>query len=212
MKPIRVAIVDDHRLITQALSSLFEQQKDFNVVGTGYDGKTVLELVVKHQPELLILDLQLPGITGDELLPILKKAYPHLKVMVLTASQLKQTWQKVLTLGADGILLKSIASDDLMEGARRVMKGEMYIDPAIQTQLSSPDSGVYLQLPAHISSRVTRREREILLLVLNDLTTKQIADKLGISDRTVSKHRENIYHKMGVHSSDELLPIFEHMM
>lgn len=211
MKPIRLAIVDDHRLVTQALSNLFSQYPDFKVVGTGFDGKTVLELVVSHQPELLMLDLQLPGISGDELIPILKKAYPNLRVIVLTASQLKQAWQKVLTLGADGIALKSVASEDLISGVRRVMKGEMFIDPVIQDHLSSADSGVFLNLPEELNARITRREREILLLVLNNLTSKQIADKLGISDRTVSKHRENIYHKLGVHSSAELLPIMHRL-
>lgn len=207
MSAMRLVIVDDHRLVTQALSNLFGQFKDFSVVGTGFDGKTALELVVNHKPDILILDLQLPGLSGEELLPVIKKAYPELRVIVLTASQIKQTWQKVLTLGADGIALKSVASQDLVAGVRQIMRGQMFIDPVIQEELSQHDSGAFLNLPDELNARITRREREILLLVLNDLTSKQIADNLGISDRTVSKHRENIYHKLGVHSSTELLPI-----
>lgn len=206
---IQVVIVDDHRIVTQALSGLFKQYSDFEVVGTGFDGKSALELVVKQQPDLLILDLQLPLVSGEELLPVLKKAYPDLRVIVLTASQIRQTWQKVLALGADGIALKSVASNDLVSGVRRIMRGEMFIDPVIQEELSREDSGVYLNLPDSINAKITRREREILLLVLNNLSSKQIADKLGISDRTVSKHRENIYHKLGVHSTSELLPVME---
>lgn len=211
MSDINVVIVDDHRLVTQALSSLFGQFKDFNVVGTGFDGKAVLELVVTHKPDLLILDLQLPVLSGEEVLPVIKKAYPNLRVIVLTASQIKQTWQKVLTLGADGIALRSIASQDLIAGVRQIMRGQMFIDPIIQDELSQHNSGVFLNLPDELNARITRREREILLLVLNDLTSKQIADNLGISDRTVSKHRENIYHKLGVHSSSELLPIMSRL-
>lgn len=180
MKQIRIAIIDDHRIVTQALSGLFNQYKDFKVVGTGYDGKSALELVVNRKPHVLILDLQLPGISGSELLPILKKAYPELHVIVLTATQIKQTWQKVLALGANGIALKSVASEELVEGVRQVMLNKMFIDPAIQAELSQQDSGVYLTLPDHLNHTLTRREREILLLVLNDLTSKQIADKLGI--------------------------------
>jgi DNA-binding NarL/FixJ family response regulator len=211
MSTINLVIVDDHRLVTQALSNLFEQFKDFRVLGTGFDGKAALELVVNHKPDLLILDLQLPGLSGEDLLPVIKKAYPDLRVIVLTASQIKQTWQKVLTLGADGIALKSVASQDLVAGVRQVMRGQMFIDPIIQEELSQHNSGAFLNLPDELNARITRREREILLLVLNDLTSKQIADNLGISDRTVSKHRENIYHKLGVHSSTELLPIMNRL-
>lgn len=205
MKLTRIAIIDDHRIVTQAISGLLAQFKDFRVVGVGYDGKSALELVVSQKPDLLILDLQLPGLSGSELLPIVKKAYPHLRVIILTASQIKQTWQKVLALGADGIALKSVASDVLVEGIRQVIQGQMFIDPDIQQELSRNDSGVYLSLPEALAEQLTRREKEILLLVLNDLTSKQIAEKLSISDRTVSKHRENIYHKLGVNSSDEIL-------
>jgi DNA-binding NarL/FixJ family response regulator len=212
MKSTRIAIIDDHRIVTQAISGLLAQFKDFKVVGVGYDGKSALELVVSQKPDLLILDLQLPGLSGSELLPIVKKAYPHLRVIILTASQIKQTWQKVLALGADGIALKSVASDVLVEGIRHVIQGQMFIDPVIQEELSRNDSGVYLSLPENLAQQLTRREREILLLVLNDLTSKQIAEKLNISDRTVSKHRENIYHKLGVNSSEEIFPILQHMM
>ncbi len=211
MKLKRIAIIDDHRIVTQAISGLLAQFKDFRVVGVGYDGKSALELVVSQKPDLLILDLQLPGLSGSELLPIVKKAYPHLRVIILTASQIKQTWQKVLALGADGIALKSVASDVLVEGIRQVIQGQMFIDPDIQQELSRNDSGVYLSLPEALAEHLTRREKEILLLVLNDLTSKQIAEKLSISDRTVSKHRENIYHKLGVNSSDEILPILQQM-
>jgi DNA-binding NarL/FixJ family response regulator len=212
MKTTRIAIIDDHRIVTQAISGLLAQYKDFKVVGTGYDGKSALELVVSQKPDLLILDLQLPGLSGSELLPIIKKAYPNLRVIILTASQIKQTWQKVLALGADGIALKSVPSDALIEGIRQVIQGQMFIDPDIQQELSQSNSGVYLSLPEALTEQLTRREREILLLVLNDLTSKQIAEKLVISDRTVSKHRENIYHKLGVNSSDEILPILQNMM
>lgn len=212
MKSTRIAIIDDHRIVTQAISGLLGQFKDFKVVGVGYDGKSALELVVSQKPDLLILDLQLPGLSGSELLPIVKKAYPHLRVIILTASQIKQTWQKVLALGADGIALKSVASEVLVEGIRQVIQGQMFIDPVIQEELSRNDSGVYLSLPDGMSELLTRREREILLLVLNDLTSKQIAEKLAISDRTVSKHRENIYHKLGVNSAEEIFPILQQMM
>ena len=93
----------------------------------------------------------------------------------------------------------------------QVIQGQMFIDPDIQQELSRNDSGVYLSLPEALAEQLTRREKEILLLVLNDLTSKQIAEKLSISDRTVSKHRENIYHKLGVNSSDEILPILQQM-
>ena len=211
MKSTRIAIIDDHRIVTQAISGLLAQFKDFKVVGVGYVGKSALELVVSQKPDLLILDLQLPGLSGSELLPIVKKAYPSLRVIILTASQIKQTWQKVLALGADGIALERVASEVLVEGIRQVVQGQMFIDPVIQEELSRNDSGVYLSLPDPLAQLLTRREREVLLLVLNDLTSKQIADKLAISDRTVSKHRENIYHKLGVNASEEIFPILQQM-
>jgi DNA-binding CsgD family transcriptional regulator len=85
----------------------------------------------------------------------------------------------------------------------------MYIDPEVQEQLAQPDSGAYLNLPKSVAEKITKREEEILLLVLNNLTSKQIADILGISDRTVSKHRENIYKRMGVRTTAELYTLVE---
>lgn len=209
MKATRILIVDDHRIVTQALSGLLSQYKEFKVIGISYDGRQALEMIVQHKPDVLLLDLQLPILSGNELLPIIKKAYPQLRVIVLTAAQLKQTWQKVLSLGAEGIALKSVAADSLVDGIRQVSQGYMFIDPDIQQALSRQDSGAYLQLPEPLIEHLTRREREILLLVLNELTSKQIGEKLGISDRTVSKHRENIYHKLGVNSTDEILPLLQ---
>lgn len=118
---------------------------------------------------------------------------------------------KSISLRCRWYCLKSVASDVLVEGIRQVIQGQMFIDPDIQQELSRNDSGVYLSLPEALAEQLTRREKEILLLVLNDLTSKQIAEKLSISDRTVSKHRENIYHKLGVNSSDEILPILQQM-
>jgi len=209
MKTTRIAIIDDNRILTQAISAWLNQVKDFKVVGVGYDGRGALELVVSQKPDVLILELQLAGLSGGELLPIIKKAYPHLRVIVLTASQIKQTWQKVLALGADGIALTNVSFDLLVEGIRQATQGKMFIDPQIQQALSLNHSGVYLSLPDELAAELTRREQEILLLVLNDLTSKQIAEKLAISDRTVSKHRENIYQKLAVNSSNEIITRLE---
>jgi DNA-binding NarL/FixJ family response regulator len=209
MKYTKIVIADDHGLVVQALSSLFEHEKSLKVVATAECGRSTLEQIVKHQPDLLILDLTIPVISGEELLPVFKKAYPRMKVLILTASQIKQTWQKVLTLGADGLALKSINSQALLNGVHAIIRGEMYIDPDVETQLAQPDSGAYLTLPKSVANKVTKREEEILLLVLNDLTSKQIADILGISDRTVSKHRENIYKRMGVRTTSELCKVVE---
>lgn len=211
MKLTRIAIIDNQRSVTQTISELLAQFKDFRVVGVAYDGKSALELIVSQKPDLLILDLQLPGLSGNELLPIVKKAYPHLRIIILTAAPIKQTWQKALALSADGIALKNVAPDLLIEGIHQVIQGQMFIDPNIQQALSGKGSGVYLSLPEALAEQLTRREKEILLLVLNNLTSKQIAEKLSISDRTVSKHRENIYHKLGVSSSDEIPSILQQM-
>lgn len=211
MKATKIIIIDDHRIVTQAISGLLGQYKDFKVVGVGYDGKSALEMVVNQKPDVLLLDLQLPILSGSEILPVIRKAYPELRVIILTASQLKQTWQKVLSLGASGIALKSVASDVLVDGIRQVVRGEMFIDPDIQESLAQNNSGAYIELPEELISELTRREREILLLVLNELTSKQIAQKLNISDRTVSKHRENIYHKLSVNSTDEIFQLMQNI-
>lgn len=211
MKATKIIIIDDHRIVTQAISGLLGQYKEFKVVGVGYDGKSALEMVVNQKPDVLLLDLQLPILSGSEILPVIRKAYPELRVIILTASQLKQTWQKVLSLGASGIALKSVASDVLVDGIRQVVRGEMFIDPDIQESLAQNNSGAYIELPEELISELTRREREILLLVLNELTSKQIAQKLNISDRTVSKHRENIYHKLSVNSTDEIFQLMQNI-
>jgi DNA-binding NarL/FixJ family response regulator len=195
----RVMLTDDHALVRAGLRRLLESQPDLLVCGEEADGESALKALPTARPEVLVLDLTMPGLDGFEVLRRAKRAYPELKVLVLTMHANPEYVQRAITDGADGYLLKDSAVQDLVAAIAAVSEGRAYYSPQIQSRLAEILRSGKETEPRPLDV-LTDREREVLKLVAEGLATKEIADRLGISGRTVETHRANLMRKLDLHS------------
>jgi DNA-binding NarL/FixJ family response regulator len=206
---VRVLIVDDHPLTRSALTSLLEQSA-FSVVGEAADGKEAVERTRSLQPDVVLLDLSMPGPGGLEALPQLRAAAPECEIVVLTASGTEENLLAAIRGGAAGYLLKSEPPERIAEFLEGVVKGEAALSGSVARRLlervrvgGRHDSAV----PESISSALSARELEVLLLLDEHLGTDQIAKRLYISEHTVRSHVKHLLHKLGVSSRREALEL-----
>ncbi|HSH01019.1 MAG TPA: response regulator transcription factor [Anaerolineae bacterium] len=193
---IRIVLADDHALVMEGLRSLLMAEPDMEVVGAATDGEQLLDVVMLHQPDVVITDIQMPHISGLECLPYIREMSPETRVLLLTAYTDGQTLQAVLTAGADGLLLKTDPPGQAAQAVRQVMAGQL-IFPARARRLLA---GQPAQKP---TVQLSEREREVLALVAEGLTNAEVAERLHISDNTVKFHLQNIYQRLGVTNRTE---------
>jgi len=193
---ISVLLAEDHALVRAGFKSIIEGEADFEVVAEAEDGLECLELIRAKTPNVVLLDLSMPKLSGVNAITHIQKRYSETKVLVLTAAETLNVWREVLDMGIDGIAMKSISPKELVSGIRMVAKGETFIHSEIQTILEAEGG--------FVNKRLSVREKQVVKLVAEGYKTKEIAEKLEISDRTVSKHRENLMTKMGMTSTAEL--------
>ena len=203
----RILIVDDHPLTREALSGLLGQH-GFEVVGTAADGTEAVAAAGRLQPQLVLLDLSMPGLTGLDALPQIREAAPGCEVVVLTASGTEDNLLGAIRGGAAGYLLKSEAPERIVEFLRGVARGEAALSGEIARRLlervregGDRESGV----PDEIAETLSAREVEVLLLLDEHLVTDQIAKRLFISEHTVRSHVKSLLRKLGVSSRREAL-------
>jgi len=207
MPPLKVLIVDDHTLFREGLRFILDKHQDIVVVGEASDGIEALAKVRKLKPDVVLLDITMPRLSGIETLKEIKSNAPDTSVIILTMHSKEQYILEILTHGANGYILKDSASEDLMSAIRAVVKGDAYLSPPISTSLLS-----HYRKDANGTSaakgktvRLTNREKEVLRMLSVDLSTKEIGETLGISHRTVENHRSNIMKKLNIHSKVGLL-------
>lgn len=203
----RVLIVDDHPLTREALASLLEQH-DFGVVGQAGDGEQAIRLARQLLPDLVLLDLSMPGLNGLEALPRLREAAPDCEVVVLTASGTEDNLLAAIRGGAAGYLLKTESPERLIEFLRAVARGEAALSGAVARRLldrvrngQDHEAGV----PEAIAEALSARELEVLLLLDEHLGTEEIAKRLFISEHTVRSHVKSLLRKLNVGSRREAL-------
>ena len=203
----RILVVDDHPLTRDALTSLLAQG-GFDVVGEAGDGAEALELAHTLQPDLILLDLTMPGMDGLTVLPRLRSAAPRCEVVVLTASGTEENLLAAIRGGAAGYLLKSEPPERIVEFLRGVARGEAALSGAVARRLLDQvrvggrnGSGV----PDSIAQALSAREVEVLLLLDDHLSTEEIARRLYISEHTVRSHVKSLLRKLGVSSRREAL-------
>ena len=203
----RVLIVDDHPLTRDALATLLEQN-DFDVVGQASDGDEALERARELRPELILLDLSMPGVDGLSALPRLREAAPESEVVVLTASGTEENLLAAIRGGAAGYLLKSEPPDRIVEFLRGAVRGEAALSGEVARRLLEQvregghrNGGV----PDEIAAALSAREVEVLLLLDEHLGTDDIARRLFISEHTVRSHVKSLLHKLNVSSRREAL-------
>jgi DNA-binding NarL/FixJ family response regulator len=193
----RVLLADDHALVRAGLRKILEARSDFAVVGEAADGRAALAALAQQPVDVVVLDLSMPGVDGFEVLRRAKTIRAGLKVLVLTMHASAEHVARAVREGADGYLLKDSAVQDLVAAIHSVMAGREYYSPSVQRELTDLVRG---ESGRRRAEPITGREREVLKLVAQGLSTKEIASRLEISSRTVESHRANLMRKLGLHS------------
>jgi len=213
LSKIRIVVADDHPIFRDGLCRLLALEPDFEVVAQAQDGRQVLEVLQQYQPDILLLDLKMPGLDGLATLQKLQSSKHKTRVIVLTASEDKNEFVQAMKLGTSGIVLKQSATDLLIKSIRKVNAGEIWLDShttaAVMRQFATGADEVPSGVPSSSSrererSLLSQREREIVALVAQGFKNKEMAEKMFISEQTVKNHLHNIFDKLGVSDRLEL--------
>jgi two-component system response regulator NreC len=198
--PIRVILADDHTLVRQGLRSLLERE-GIQVVGEAQDGQELLQLAGKHSPDVAVIDIGMPLLNGLDAARELKRAAPKTKAILLTRHDEDEYLIEALRAGAKGYLLKNQAVSDLVHAIHLVCRGQIYLSPGMSTVVV----GAYLSKAELPVDPITSREREVLQLVAEGKSTKDIASLLGISVKTADSHRSRLMRKLDIHEVASLV-------
>ena len=209
---IRIVVADDHPIFRDGLCRLLALEEDFEVVAQAQDGRQVLDVLQQFEPDILLLDLKMPGLDGLATLQRLQIAKNKTRVIVLTASDDKNEFVQAMKLGTSGIVLKQTATELLIKSIRKVHAGEIWLDShttaAVMRQFSTALDGAHSSASGTGKGRerspLSAREREIVALVAQGYKNKEMAEKMFISEQTVKNHLHNIFDKLGVSDRLEL--------
>ncbi len=192
-KQVKIVLIDDHQLVIDGVSSMLTEA-GYNIVGTALDvdmGKTVIS---DNEPDIVICDVNMPNQRGTEIIRWLKEQKPWVKIIVLSMCDDRSTVSELVSLGVNAYLLKSVSIDDFKTAIEKILAGRFHISEEVADVLMAKVDG-------ELSRKLlTKREEEVVRLMLNELSNKEIADKLFISERTVEAHRRNIYRKTSTSS------------
>jgi len=204
----RILVADDHEVVRKGLCALLRGQGDWEVCGEAANGREAVDKAINLKPEVVILDIGMPSLNGLEATRQILKAVPQVKVLILTLHDSDQVVQEVLNAGARGFLLKSDAARDLVAAVEALRRDKIYFTPRVASMvldgyLRRNKPGAEPQLPSR--SRLTPREREIVQLLAEGKSSKEVAVVLGLSVKTAETHRSNIMRKLELHSVSDLV-------
>lgn len=217
MEKIRVMLVDDHDVVRAGLKAYLETQEGILVVAEADSGEAALHSVQQAQPQVIVMDITMPGMDGLEATRRLKELYPECKVLALTVHADQQYFFEMLAAGAVGYVTKQAAAEELVAAVRAVAHGHVYLQPALAVWLLDDYRRLLAQLPADAHNGtgiytpnqsldvLSKREQQVLEAVAEGFTTPQIGEQLGISPKTVARHRERMLKKLNLHSSTALV-------
>lgn len=203
-RPIRLLIVDDHTIVRQGLIALLEDEADLHVVGQAGTAQEALVLVEARRPDLVLLDITLPDLSGLEVTRRIVRTWPEIRVLILTMHEEEAFFFEALRAGAAGYILKGADSEELLYAIHAVCEGGVYLPPRLAASLVRD----YLNRQFHPFLEeipLTPREQLILRLIAQGLTNRQIAERLGLSLNTVKTHRQHLYEKLGLHRRSDLV-------
>jgi len=205
MSKIRLLLVDDHDIVRAGLRMLFMAEKDMEIVGEANSAEEALQAMRELEPDVVLMDVAMPGMSGIEATRRIKEVNPEVFVLALTMHEDEQYFFEMLNAGASGYIPKRAAPDDLVSAIRVVNEGNVFLYPTLAKllvrdflQRSEPGA-------SGIAEILTPREREVLTCIAEGLTNREIAEALVISHKTVDRHRENIMRKLNLHSRVELV-------
>ncbi len=198
---MRVVIADDHGIVRSGIRLLLEKQPDIKVVAEAADGVEARDIVIRERPDLAILDVKMPGLTGLQATREIKAQAPEVSILILSMHDDERYLFEALKAGASGYVLKSQADTDLLSAIRSVERGEPFLSPTAQQALIRD----VLERGAETESELTPREEEIVKLVAEANTSREIAEMLHLSEKTVENHRANAMKKLGMRDRVELV-------
>jgi len=198
MANIRVLLADDHTLVRAGMRSLLKDISGVDVVAEAADGREAIELVETHQPDVVLMDIAMSGLNGLEAAERIIKSHPRCKVIILSMHSAEEYVTKALHIGVVGYLIKDAATSELELALRAVARGEKYLSPTISTRLIDQYKGLAPGEEAGPGT-LTLRQREILQLIAEGRTTKEIATILNISLKTVETHRTQLMERLNIH-------------
>jgi len=202
MQKIKIVFADDHAIVRDGLRSLFKSDGRFDIAGEATDGAEAIKLVAKHRPDVAVLDISMPGVNGVEATEIIKRQYPETKVLILTIHENEGYIQELILAGADGYVLKNSEKREIFEGVCAVANGSTFFSSDVsKTMLAGFVKSARARIAFKLDSdeKLTKRETEILTMIAEGLSSKQISEKLCISTTTVNTHRTNIMKKLDIH-------------
>lgn len=201
---IRVLIADDHTIVRSGLRLLLEAEQDIDVIGEALEGSQALNMVEQHLPDVVLMDITMPGMDGLEATHQIKARWPQIHVLVLTMHRSDEYFFEMLKAGASGYILKGAETSDLIHALRVVKRGEVFLYPTMAQKLVK-DYVSLIQGGVETGSSLSPREKEILRSMSDGCSTKEIAEKLVISPSTVHSHRSNLMTKLGLSNRRELI-------
>jgi DNA-binding NarL/FixJ family response regulator len=205
MDKVRVLLADDHGIVREGLRAMLSLNKDMEVVGEAADGREAVNQTRVCAPNVVVMDISMPGMDGLQATKRLARDFPEVRVLVLSQHDNERYILPVLQAGASGYVLKRSVGAELVEAIRTVHRGDCWLPPCVaQTVLTYCRQGPNV-LPEDDGGLLTEREREVLKLVVEGYTSREIADLLYLSKRTVMCHRANIASKLGIHNRMELV-------
>jgi len=195
MKAKRILIVDDHQLVLDGISGFIKHNDRYELIGQGNNGEEAIKYADILSPDLILMDIDMPIISGIQATREIKRLYPNIKIIIISMHNEKGIIKKVLNEGADGYLIKNSSKDEMIEAIDKVLSGEKYFSEDVSNIIENKNT---TQDDVGIINQLTQREIEIIEFVALGLTNKEIAEKLFISHRTVDTHRTNVMKKIKV--------------
>ncbi|MBP6828665.1 MAG: response regulator transcription factor [Saprospiraceae bacterium] len=211
MHTFKILLADDHQIVLDGLQEIVDTAAEFHVVGQAKNGRVLMSLLGDQQPDLILMDLNMPGKDGLEMLSEIKARFPVIKILVLTMYNSPEIVRRALSSGADGYLFKDHGRDELLFAIREVLAGRLFVSKQAKPLPDNTSGHFYDDFQA--KTALTERELEILRLIARSYTNKEIGDKLFISEFTVATHRRNLKRKLQADNTADLIRfVYDHDM
>jgi DNA-binding NarL/FixJ family response regulator len=202
---VRILLADDHKLFRQGLRALIDKNHELNVVGEARNGREAIQMAAKSSPRVVVMDISMPDMNGIEATRRIAERNPSIKIIALSMHSNRRLVLEILKAGARGYLLKDCAFEELMTAIRTIMDGKIYLSPEISdTMIKDYIRNSTQKKDGSVFSILSSREQEVLQLLAEGRTAKQIAYKLDLSVKTIETHRQKIMNKLGIHSIAEM--------
>lgn len=205
MEPYRIVLADEHLLFRQGMKRIINAMPEMRVVGEASDGQEAIELVRKLLPDLAILDISMPKLSGIEACREIRLLFPDVKILVLTMHKDREYLYQAISAGAQGYLLKEDSDEELFAAIGTIRKGAIYVTKALAGVVSTDISALFRGGERHLPRSLTAREREVLKFICEGKSNSEVAEVLRISVRTVETHRANMMNKLDLKNTAELV-------